>query len=62
MGLKWLRNGIDSANLVSMFALDGQPNNWNFFANDFWNHVGDAKNLKVIALEAKFATVTGHVG
>ena len=35
MGLKFLRDGKDSANLVAMFSVEGQPNDWNFFSNDF---------------------------
>ena len=42
MGLKWLRDGMDSANLVAMFSVNGQPNEWNFFKNNFWNHIGAA--------------------
>ena len=34
MGLKFLRDGVDSANLVSMFSVDGQPGDWDFFSND----------------------------
>jgi hypothetical protein len=37
-GLKFLRDGIDSANLVAMYRLAGQDN-LNFFANDFSNHI-----------------------
>ena len=50
MGLKWLRDGMDSANLVSMYSVNGQPGNWNFFGNDFSNHIGFATSLKVKAL------------
>lgn len=42
MGLKFLRDGVDSANLVSMFGVNGQPDDWNFFSNDFSNHIGPA--------------------
>tara|TARA_B110000305_G_C18793459_1_gene339396 strand:+ start:202 stop:339 length:138 start_codon:yes stop_codon:yes gene_type:complete len=45
MGLKFLRDGQDSANLVSMFGLDGQPGNWNFFAHDFTNHIAGPKGV-----------------
>jgi hypothetical protein len=34
LGLKFLRNGVPSANLVAMFSVDGQKS-WNIFANDF---------------------------
>ena len=32
MGLKFLRDGMDSANLVAMYSVDGQES-WNFFKN-----------------------------
>lgn len=35
MGLKFLRSGVDSANLVAMFSGDGTPGDWNFFGKDF---------------------------
>jgi hypothetical protein len=35
LGLKFLRDGIESANLVSMFRPEGQPGDWNFFSNSF---------------------------
>jgi len=38
MGVKLLRDGADSANFVSMFSVDGQPD-LNFFANNFKNHI-----------------------
>jgi len=31
MGLKFLRDGMDSANLVAMYSVNGQPGEWNFF-------------------------------
>jgi len=39
MGLKFFRDGMDSSNLVSMFSLDGQQGEWDFFAHDFWTIV-----------------------
>ena len=38
LGLKLLRDGVDSANLVSMFSVDGQDS-WNFFKNNWSNHI-----------------------
>ena len=38
IGVKFLRDGMDSANFVAMYALDGQES-WNFFKNDFSNHI-----------------------
>ncbi len=37
MGLKFLRDGIDSANLVSSWSVNVQPGYWNFFSNDFFS-------------------------
>lgn len=47
MGLKFLRDGIDSANLVSMWSVAGQPNDWNFFSNTFFNHITAAPKERV---------------
>ena len=41
MGLKFLRDGMDSANLVAMYSVDGQES-WNFFKNDFSNHIPES--------------------
>jgi hypothetical protein len=60
-GLKFLRDGVDSANLVAMYSVEGQPNNWNFFGNDFTNHVSDATSTKLKLLSAKFASATNYV-
>jgi len=60
MAMKFLRNNIPSANLQSMFALDGQDS-WNFFKNDFSNHIPaiSAASFKVIGL--KFSTATDYI-
>jgi len=60
MGLKFLRDGVDSANLVSMWSTSGQPGDWNFFSNDFFTHIGAAEGaLKVLA--KKFETETEFI-
>jgi len=62
MGLKFLRSGMDSANLVSMFSVHGQPGDWNFFSNDFSTHVDTASgNLELEILTKKFSTETQYV-
>ena len=38
MGVKLLRDGMDSANFVAMFSVNGQPS-LNFLANDWSNHI-----------------------
>lgn len=60
-GLKFLRDGRDSANLVAMYDLEGQPNEWNFFAHDFTNHVQPKDSTVIKIGSAKFATATKYV-
>lgn len=60
LGLKFLRDGIDSASLVAMYSVDGQDS-FNFFKNDFSNHIPAAKSKSLIPVAAKFATVTNYV-
>merc|ERR1719348_2942876 len=59
MGLKFLRDGMDSANLVAMYSVNGQES-WNFFANDFTNHVGPG-GLDLVPLQVKFSEATNYV-
>jgi hypothetical protein len=61
MGLKFLRTGMDSANLVAMWSVNGQPGNWNFFANKFTTIIGGAEGIATEALAAKFATATKYI-
>ena len=60
LGLKLLRDGVDSANLVSMFSVDGQDS-WNFFKNDWSNHIPEPKSKALIPLAAKFHTETDFI-
>ena len=60
MGLKFLRDGIESGSLVSMYSVDGQES-WNVFANNWSNHVPGASGAAVKALSAKFATATPNI-
>jgi len=59
MGLKFLRDGVDSANLVAMYSVNGQDS-WNFFKNDFTNHIGPA-GLDLVPLALKFSEATNYV-
>lgn len=59
MGLKFLRDGMDSANLVAMVSVDGQES-WNFFKTDFSNHIPPA-GPALIPLAIKFSTATTNV-
>jgi len=59
VGLKFLRDGIDSANLVAMYSVDGQES-WNFFKNNFSNHI-PAVGLSNIFIPVKFSQASNHV-
>jgi len=59
IGLKFLRDGMDSANLVAMYSVDGQES-WNFFKNDFSNHIPGI-SLSKFVVAAKFATGTRNI-
>lgn len=60
-GLKFLRSGVASGNLVAMYSVDGQPS-WNFFENIFSNHIPDPMGSGQKALGSKFATATSKIG
>jgi len=60
MGVKLLRDNVDSANFVAMFGVDGQDD-LNWFANDFSNHIPDPQSLALKPLEARFATATSWI-
>jgi len=59
MGLKFLRDGMDSANLVAMFSVNGQES-WNFFKNNFSNHIPEIDSSQVVGA-AKFASATRQI-
>jgi len=59
MGLKFLRDGMDSANLVAMYSIDGQES-WNFFKNDFSNHIPTG-GPAVLPILLKFSEATSYV-
>jgi len=59
MGLKFLRDGMDSANLVAMYSVNGQDS-WNFFLNDFTTHIAPA-GLDLVPLALKFSEATDYV-
>ena len=59
IGVKFLRDGVDSANFVAMYSVDGHDT-WNWFANSFSNHI-PAAGPALIPLATKFATWTKYV-
>jgi len=60
MGVKFLRDGVDSANFVAMFGVDGQDD-LNFFQNDWVTHIPDVKSAALIPLELRFKTATEYI-
>merc|ERR1712059_108491 len=60
MALKFLRNKIDSANLVAMYSVNGQKS-WNFFKNDFSNHIGRPSGMALRILSGKFEGASNNV-
>mmetsp|Transcript_30912 Transcript_30912/g.46932 ORF Transcript_30912/g.46932 Transcript_30912/m.46932 type:complete len:351 (-) Transcript_30912:98-1150(-) len=54
LALKFLRNGMYSANVMAMESIDGQESG-NFFERDFSNHITEAKLFTRKILERKFA-------
>ena len=60
MGVKFLRDGTDSANFVAMYSVDGQSS-LNFFENSFSNHIPDAKNKALKPLERHFSFASKYI-
>jgi len=60
-GIKFLRDGVPSANLVAMYGVDGQAS-WNYFKHDFSNHIPAANALDLKFVAAKFKSVQTEVG
>ena len=61
MGLKFLRDGMDSANLVAMYSVEGQPGDWNFFSHDFTTIIGASTSVETKALAYKFSSATEYI-
>lgn len=59
MGLKFLRDGIESGSMVAMFGVEGQDS-WNVFANDWTNHIAQGGGI-LYAVGLKFGTATPHI-
>ncbi len=56
-GIKFLRDKIHSGNTVAMYGVNGQPS-WNFFENDFSNHIAKADGIALSILNYKFSEAT----
>jgi hypothetical protein len=57
LGLKFLRDGVPSANLVAMWSVDGQDT-WNFFQHEFTTHISDPTTTGPKVLAEKFKAAT----
>ncbi len=60
MAIKFLRDGFPSANLQAMYRVNGQES-WNFFKNNFSNHIPAASGLQFKALGLKFSSATRYI-
>lgn len=58
MGLKFLRDGVDSANVVSAVGYNGTPDDWNFFKHPLSNHMTGEKTMLIKAIERVISKVT----
>lgn len=59
-GLKFLRDNKPSASMVAMYSVEGQDS-WNFFKNDFSNHIARTDDLGLVLVAKKFSTATPFV-
>jgi len=60
LSIKWLRDGVPSANAMAMYSLEGQSS-FNFFEHDLTNHVptlGPNAPIALKLLAKKFATAS----
>ena len=61
-GIKFLRDGMDSADTVTMFSFDGQPS-YNYFANRWSIHLNEPMNeCSRQTIGKKLAETTPHIG
>lgn len=60
LGIKLLRDDVDSANTVAMYGVNGFDS-WNFFERDASNHIGAASGAALTAVAAKFKTATDYI-
>ena len=58
LSVKFLKDGIESADTVALWSVNGTPGDWNFFLKDVFNHIVAPTGLALEALADKFATYT----
>jgi len=61
MALKFMRDGLPSANLLAMHSMDGTPGDWDFFSKDLSNHIEKPMGMTGKMLAAKFISATTYV-
>lgn len=60
LGLKFFRDGVESASLVAMYSIYGQDS-WNVFAKDWSNHQKPLTGILNVLVGAKLATGAPHI-
>lgn len=60
-GLKFLRDGMPSANIIAMYSVNGQYS-WNFFSKEFSNQIPEPEGFALKALGKKFSSATPYIG
>jgi len=55
MAVKIFVDGKPSQNVFTLFSLDGQGPDLNYFKNPFWNIIGDSSNMAVKLIQKSFA-------
>lgn len=61
MSLKFMRDGVRSADTVTAYGINGLPNgDFNFFSQDIRNHIGFPKGFVLKALDSHFAKATDY--
>ena len=60
MGLKFLRDGMDSANFVAFNSVNGQ-NSYNFFEKDWSNHIPKAEGTALELASRKFLLISKFI-
>ena len=61
LSLKFLRDGVESSDVVALYSVNGTPGDWNFFSKDFSNHIPGATGTALDLLADKFATFTDYI-
>ena len=62
-GLKFFRDGVPSANIMTVNSFDGHPGNYNFLGVSYNSHVPFSQNqCSLMTAQAKLATASDHIG